>query len=1653
MDSGATSLYGFVYQIYLSLVTLLYGSVDSLQIERTNLTRSQMEAAVKGELPPTDDLSDVLVALEGGSDVDLHSPGRTVEYIQVKSRPRSKADWTVTDLFTEVIHKLPLRGALDRQDATVPRFTLIVDTGLNEAASQLEAVCVWLSKKPSDITWNDWLAADGEEVGDAEISFPKAGIWSEEALHCRGRELPGKIREFNTLFARGRKVDSANTSGSEEQTTPEDKEEQQPILLTIEQVCAFLSAFRILTHVNFDELKARVHHSLRRYLPWEIVDSADAKLVRYALSLATEQPGRSISRHDFLIGAGIPQQPFDFGTIRSACAAVLRKRLPEEDVRVAVRRQAVEEMFATFLSSDDLKVFVLAGSSRTGKSRQMREWARRQSEQGPVYFDLAKSFGSDAAAHDICHALGHEGQNTHLDIRSLIIRAQEDRPAGASPFILFIDALDEANDSHDLALRLRPVLEGVSRQPIKLVLSCKTTAWERGQDALDAARPWVWQPYRSGAEDGDTLSPTFTLGPFTSTERDEVMELNELEGNVSDEVLGQTLRDPGYLSIYNRLSATARGSGENVARYPVEIYQRFWDRTMQEWSLTTKKRQLSLEECLIRIAECVYTNACADATASLDDLRTIKAPVSLDVDDESDTHPFYAAKQLGLLGESQDRISGQDRVTFVPPYLLEYALMRLLKQQLAAIDTADSGTIAEWLRPIHAVVWHHNFEPILYGLAFVIQELCLANDVRAGVLLSTVLNSHMVDLTGFMQAVSDASSGVLAELLRDHRDFQCRKALSALRSPRSVREILSLLDDSQQEVREEALYALKDAPLSEEWVVRRLMEHTDEAYWRTIHALVETVEAVILFDLDAGRQTMLRLCESYLSDDREHVKIRCAQVLGGVGHRSSIAALRKALPKNRADSPALFDTVIWDLAHLGETSGIEDILLMTASPTSPEPPEVRAQALRTLMIMGSHEALPLFEATLREDTQKGVFSNIETACAGLRKLGEKEKILSILSPVLLTQGRVNELPILWEIGRLHTGESVITLFECLVNSAETRVPDSHWLWRIADQLGSLRTDGEITAAVGLQTSHPGLWRRVEAVAYRLATEKAFLFQAPNQFVRDLRKAGRHLLTMIQSPRVSDAFATALLDTGSDIFSRQEAAKDLAHLGTERDLAALQSIERAHRGLLPREGRLVSDRRTVLINEAAQSTAAIGSRAAFGLYLDFVKNHYLFKDGVDAVGYFSADVLDIQALLTVAEDASIPDGMRSHALYAAVMPAGLNQGLLERLMVIVASDQNPEWVRAWCAKALGWNQFGPAVATLRTEMRQSEPETPLWQACEEALCRLGDIEVATQLTERIQGLRDVWPKKSSDLVWRLGNFSGDENFRERVDGFLVRLIGQEADAQMYHSDMCAQAMQGIQRRHTDGISIPGAIEALCQWLRRPHSPSITMQDDQIAPAILGELDPARLCAEAKELSLQNWSVLAQQCLIEALGQTKMTAATDPLMTFIDPEKNGWLRRTAARSISKIPDIEERLSPRLDELIQKSPIGACAAAETALWFDEQWAHSLLGRLEQHDDNRVRRTSRTIRGWRADREAARHLLNRFTSQLSAAAYWAYGQGLKKVGHEETQAALEQIINDPSKRSDIRHTLLAAECHQSIQKRLQDLQRDLEKKSSWDI
>lgn len=245
-----------------------------------------------------------------------------------------------------------------------------------------------------------------------------------------------------------------------------------------------------------------------------------------------------------------------------------KKYIPE----LTVLRSDLMDALSRF-ETDESAGFLLLGASGCGKTSSLCAYASSRLNAGrPTLF-----FTGGALEADFLHALQDEFSWTFPEqLTPVALVRRIARVAKAVPVVIVLDAVDEWNYSHK-AQSLLNFLRGSRNENVKVVLSCKSGAWDSIGRPLGSDLGFASYFFRERARSGDTSG--FEIGPLPPREFSLAVrryrDVFDVHGRFEDKVLGEARRSPFLLRV---MFLVAAETDEKALTFSSrQFFERYYD--------------------------------------------------------------------------------------------------------------------------------------------------------------------------------------------------------------------------------------------------------------------------------------------------------------------------------------------------------------------------------------------------------------------------------------------------------------------------------------------------------------------------------------------------------------------------------------------------------------------------------------------------------------------------------------------------------------------------------------------------------------------------------------------------------------------------------------------------------------------------------------------------------------------------------------------------------------------------------------------------------------------------------------------------------------------------------------------------------------------
>lgn len=1079
----------------------------------------------------------------------------------------------------------------------------------------------------------------------------------------------------------------------------------------------FLHVFKVLTQRGIKRLTTAQRDAI---LASPTVGDADRALLLTLTTHLTDLSDRvTVLEQDV---ASLKTRPLpSVEEIGDACRSAT-KRLAEGiiDHHAVILREDLQNKLQAFLSSHTRYCFLL-GPSGVGKSTSFAMEALRLSEAERIILLMPGKYFSLAEATRL---ITEELSRPYASLSwQNVMSALTSGPAPSS-FILFIDAIDEADDLDRIAMQLTKLHDSIAAIPgerVKVVISCRDIAWSRFRQQ----RLTPLYETRSGAGTGRGVVEVI-LDDFSTRELDdalrqigatELLESGRFGDSPSAHVstLRDLLRHPATFEHYAALKQanSTLSSQEITWSYLVEERLRA--------ALEKSARQCGASADILRATLVGLAALAWNAGAQNFDFDADVAEKALpEANDKKTTNsltPLESLIENRILKESL--IGGQRKLSFQINDIGAYLLSNELELQIKDLAPAQvRSKFEEWLKQS----W--NFQPLLDAmLALADRSFDEPYGSRSLAIVEVIVESHRFHdglIFGLMRpqvikTIFDIVGRANENAFYDYRDA----ALQVRPFPGTLEEIRSHLQDDYRFTRRLAaeLAGAHHDEISITQLIQLLRDEDHDVRERAYKAFGHIGKAAI-------SQLIKTIRERSTSVD---LKNSCIHALRNIGelNRDISAVLSKVLKKGRHNQALLRSTFLTaahlrDRGHAQFASSVlkdhDSDIVQSAAKYLAEVPDATAYSALLSALNPSHPSREhswnlsqLMMALLRADrvkARKDLREIYQKALAGQHELTSSEAIhiserfdVPDLQPLILArlieQLRLgSEGRIVWESARVIGTTWRIDQLNCLVKST-----------------GEFEKQGTDLARLFVDATIPGIQ---ESEEFRLG---------------DRLNRTSDLIPVVKCQSVNFTKEAARLLRHSGVLSCIDLCRWLWVLGDTRAEAAL-----IHRFQNPSERREAIHERSY----AVRALATCGEAKGTHVVMDYLRNR-----GKEIDLHFAEETLypllmrkmiGANELIKVAQDPKLNWWSRSVSLIALSNTRAhkLNDLLVD---VAVSTNNNPR-LQAQAARLLALEKKASIIPKLRSLLRNSD-NTAVKEEAAEGLAHLKDTASVHEIERALE----------------------------------------------------------------------------------------------------------------------------------------------------------------------------------------------------------------------------------------------------------------------------------------------------------------------------
>lgn len=685
----------------------------------------------------------------------------------------------------------------------------------------------------------------------------------------------------------------------------------------------FLHVFKLLSRPGIKRLTASDRDALVTAPYLDRRDSALLENLKIYFTNLSERVGALEEAVKLLQQRPLPTA----SEIREACRkATTRLARVLIDNQKIIERENFKDGIDEFLSSALRYCFVL-GPSGVGKSISIAMEAERLVRQGRIVLLIpGKYFSLEEAARLITQELSPPAVT--LPWQKIVELLTQDDAAEPPAFVLFIDAIDEADEPNQLSLQLTKLHDSIGATPpekFKVVLSCRDIVWSRfsQQHLTPLYEDFGPLPTRVGRRSG-YAGRSVWLSDFTTDELDralreidatELLNPGRFGGAPSAHIatVRDLLKHPATFEHYSALRQTSDSLSIQDITWSYLIEERL-RKALDKAARRSGKSAAELRRMLERLAVLGRENNSKVFQLSVEAVREAIPEIEEESAQAAES-PLMALIENGLLQEStfaSQRMIGF-RITDMAAYLLSFELER---QSDGRTSQEFRGLVTQWLNDS----W--NFPPLLDAVLAWIDRLAdRPYSSRAVLFIDVMVQSHHFRNGQIFGLMRPEILKTIFEIVKrenlEHFYAYHDAALKVRPSPVMLEEVRRHLKDENTLARQlaaELAGAHQDELANEELI--KLLQDADKDVRRKAYKAFSYI----------GKSAISPLLET-IRDTSQPVELRgsCITALRGVGFRDAevSAALSQSLHEGASSSPELLERALLTAAHLRDKGHAE----------------------------------------------------------------------------------------------------------------------------------------------------------------------------------------------------------------------------------------------------------------------------------------------------------------------------------------------------------------------------------------------------------------------------------------------------------------------------------------------------------------------------------------------------------------------------------------------------------------------------------------------------------------------------------------------------------------------------------------------------------
>jgi HEAT repeat protein len=756
--------------------------------------------------------------------------------------------------------------------------------------------------------------------------------------------------------------------------------------------------------------------------------------------------------------------------ICQACSKVTDRLVKSiVDGRKSIDRENFRDHVDEFLGSEQ-RYFIVLGPSGVGKSISAATDAKRLSDAGKtVLLVKGKYFSLEQAANLISQEIWPS--ITDLSWQKVIEVLAKNESTETPVFVLYIDAIDEADDLPQLSAELSELHDSIaasSPKKLKIIITCRDIAWGR------FSQQRLMPLYESAAPSdgvkgvvGGYASTIIGLSDFTSSELDRALqEIGATElinpGRFGDTASShiatfrEMLKHPATFEHYADLRQTNNAPSIQNITWTYLIKRRL-DKALAKAARQCHKSAGDLKKILERLAIFEWKAGSKNFQLSRDEINSAAPELTRNNGDAS-VSPLLSLIDNRILSEFV--VVNRSEIAFHSSDLGAYLLSFELERQT---DNRNPPEVRELLKQWLNESW--NFPPLLDALLALLDRFLDRPHSSASLaMLEVLVESDRFHNSSVFELMRPEALKTIFDIIKeadDSRFYDYRDAALGVRaSPSALEEIRSHLKDENGRVRQlaaELAGAHRDGVAVNE-LIQLLRDPDEDVQYKTFIAFAHIGEPAITPLLNV------------ITDSTQPVELRssCITALRNVGSRTAgVSATLKQAFEQAKTYPELLESSFLTAAALrdqGHSASAKQALRHESEPI------VRAAAkyLTEVPDPGAFNSLLQLLKRQAVDPSKP-YKRVWVINQAIKALWETNEIKA--APVLLKlvanglQGRSELQPVraIHVTEKIDLPEILQLVFEYLIKNLST--PEGRLVWESANVLGATWRTNHLKALI------------------------------------------------------------------------------------------------------------------------------------------------------------------------------------------------------------------------------------------------------------------------------------------------------------------------------------------------------------------------------------------------------------------------------------------------------------------------------------------------------------------------------------------------------------------------------------------------------------